>query len=112
MFYFSGLFLNSEETYGSPPATHARKGPVPFQEWIVTQWAKIEQQRLCYLRNNQQRLRADTYQAVQQRASTSSDATNPHEFGRRIVLPSTFIGGPRHMNQLYHILAISCLYPF
>ena len=84
-------------------------GPDPFQEWIVTQYAKIEQQRLGFLRREQRRLRADTYQAVQQQAAALPSGTCPRDFGRRVVLPSSFIGGPRHMNQLYHAQAHSLL---
>jgi hypothetical protein len=28
---------------------------------------------------------------------------NPSTYGRRIVLPSTFIGSPRHMCQLFQV---------
>ena len=31
-----------------------------FQEWIVLQWAKIEQQKLLWLKLNQSKIRADT----------------------------------------------------
>ena len=71
-----------------------------YQEWIVLNWAKEEQRRLGFLRHNQSTLRADQYQAVLTQSTLgTSQAT---QVGRRIVLPSSYVGGPRYMSQLYH----------
>ncbi len=59
----------------------------------------IEQNRLRYLRLNKKKLRADLYQGLQDAiiASDNSVAT----IGQRIILPSSFTVGPRHMVQNY-----------
>lgn len=70
-----------------------------FQQYIVDQYAKMEEQRLMFIRYNQTQLRADLYQGLQN-AVSSGDA-NPRTLGKRIVLPSSFEGSPRQMQQLY-----------
>ncbi|RZB47105.1 hypothetical protein D0Y65_050939 [Glycine soja] len=59
----------------------------------------IESERLSYVRNNQKKLRVDKFYSLQQ----SSDAGNTEGLsqGKRIILPSTFVGNPRYMDQLY-----------
>src|SRR6185369_11605006 len=59
---------------------------------------KIEQERLNYLRQNQTTLRAEMYQGAVD-AMHTGDISN--SIGRRIILPSSFTGGPRQMYQLY-----------
>jgi len=69
-----------------------------YQQYIVDQYAKIEQERLNYLRQNQKTLRTEMYQGTVD-AMHAGDISN--SIGRRIILPSSFIGGPRQMYQLY-----------
>ena len=45
-----------------------------FQEWIVLQWAKIEQQKLLWLKLNQSKIRADTYSQVRVAASQGTQS--------------------------------------
>ena len=70
-----------------------------FQEYCVDKFAQIEQERLGYLRRNQSQLRAELYQGLQ---DATSDGADLSDVGTRIVLPSSFSGGPRQMWQLYH----------
>lgn len=76
-----------------------------FQQYVVDQYAKIENQRLTYLRLNQKKLRAELYQGL-------VDAVNPNgelrHIGRRVVLPSSFAGGPRNMTMLTKTLWQLC----
>src|SRR5207248_2638079 len=67
---------------------------------------KIEQNRLNYLKYNQATLRTDLYNGVID-AIHAGDCTN---LGRRIILPSSFAGGPRQMYQLYQdaMAIVSC----
>jgi hypothetical protein len=67
------------------------------QQYIVDAYAAIKQNRLKYLRLNQKKLRADLYQGLQD-AIAASD-TSAHAIGQRIILPSSFTVGPRHMVQ-------------
>jgi len=65
----------------------------------VDAYAAIKQNRLKYLFLNQKKLCADLYQGLQD-AIAASD-TNVVAIGQRIILPSSFIVGPRHMVQNY-----------
>ncbi|CAK9292290.1 unnamed protein product [Gordionus sp. m RMFG-2023] len=69
-----------------------------FHKFIVDSYAKQETLRLNFIRNNQSKLRAELYQGVHD-AILEGD-TNVDNLGRRIILPSSFTGGPRHMHQL------------
>ncbi len=83
------------------PASHAlfMYGKRLYQEWGVDQYNKVESQRLFYIRNNQGPLRATIYGGVAD-AVANNDA-NIDNLGKLIILPSSFIGGHRHMAQLY-----------
>jgi hypothetical protein len=61
---------------------------------------------LNFLRNNQTKLRVDKYKSI--RDATHSDQSNPQEIGKQTILPSTFTGSPRHMEQLFQE-AMSCM---
>ena len=67
-----------------------------FQQYVVDQYAKIETCRLNYLRHNQNQLRADVYSSIEDALHSGEE-----QVGRRVILPSSFTGGPRHMNGLY-----------
>jgi hypothetical protein len=47
-----------------------------FEEWLCVNWAKVEQQRLTWHRNNQKVLRGDLYQGLQD--AVSQGQQNPH----------------------------------
>lgn len=70
-----------------------------FHQYIVDQYAKIEQERLNYCLYHQSELRAELYQGLSD--SVHAGDTDGSSVGRKIILPSSFIGGPRNMNQLY-----------
>jgi hypothetical protein len=70
-----------------------------YQEWVVDQYSKVEGQRLRWVRLNQTTLRADQYKKMVD--AMQQDGANNTNFGRMVVLPATFAGRPRHMNQLY-----------
>lgn len=70
-----------------------------FHQFIVDMYAKIEQCRLNYLRHNQSTLRSELYSGLQD--AVAHDDTDTASLGQKIILPSSFIGSPRHMSQLY-----------
>ena len=70
-----------------------------FHQYIVDQYAKVEHNNIRYLRNNQSELRAEVYRGLQDQIHGDLNPNRP--IGRRIVLPSSFAGGPRHMHQLF-----------
>ena len=69
-----------------------------YQQYIVNQYAKIEQNHLNYLRQNQSSLRTECYQEIVDAIHAGDSANN---IGHHIILPSTFSGRPQQMYQLY-----------
>ncbi|KAK9822437.1 hypothetical protein WJX74_008545 [Apatococcus lobatus] len=69
-----------------------------FQEWICDNWAKAEGDRLQYLRHNQAQLRAELFQGITDAVAT--DSNDARAIGKRVVLPSSFIGSPRYMDAM------------
>nr|XP_025660692.1 uncharacterized protein LOC112756337 [Arachis hypogaea] len=66
-----------------------------FQQFLVDAYTMIEAERLSFIRHNQPKLRVDKYIALHEslvRGEASAVAT-----GQRIILPSSFTGGPRYM---------------
>nr|GEU38903.1 ATP-dependent DNA helicase PIF1-like [Tanacetum cinerariifolium] len=78
-----------------------------FQQYLVDAYSFVEEQRLIWTRNNQDMLRVDLYHNVCD-VVTRGD-TNAAGLGQRIVLPGTFIGGPRYMMQNYQDAMALCL---
>ncbi|KAH9076748.1 hypothetical protein Ae201684P_010682 [Aphanomyces euteiches] len=72
-------------------------GPL-LQMFAVDNFAKVENQRLGFLRDQTNNLRSDTYRAVHDAVSHDVDVNS---IGKRIVLPSSYTGGPRYMRQRY-----------
>ncbi len=64
-------------------------------------YSSIDQNRLCFLRFNQPKLRACLYSGLQDALSAADDNMNLNELGQWVVLPSSYTGGPRHMQQRY-----------
>jgi hypothetical protein len=71
-----------------------------FHQYIVDQYAKIEAGRLNFVYFNQDKLRVDMYKGLVE-AAAQNDKDVGSKVGKRVILPSTFIGSPRHMHQLY-----------
>ena len=65
--------------------------------YIVDAYCKIETERLQFLRHEQKALRADCYRDLQD-AILDGDG-DPRNVGHRVILPSTFTGGPRYMHE-------------
>jgi len=70
-----------------------------FQQFAVDTYIKIESSRLDYIRNNQERLRADLYQGLVD--SLHAGEGRGDAVGKRTVLATSFIGGPRDMRRRY-----------
>ena len=70
-----------------------------FQQYLVDAWAACDQNKLSWLRSHQNNLRADVYNG-------SADVVRQHDFnrdslGRSVILPSSYTGGDRFMQQLF-----------
>lgn len=75
-------------------------GPL-FQQYIVDEAVKLQDSRLGYLasKTGQNQIRADRYNSLRQGLAETAD-DEPH-LGRSIILPSSYIGGPRYMREIY-----------
>ena len=78
-----------------------------YHQYIVDQYAKIENGRLSFLRFNQNKLRVEQYQGLFDAMSKDSTIETSH-IGKAFILPSSFIGGPRAMEQLYQDAMAGC----
>ena len=73
-----------------------------FQQFVVDAWASIEQSTLNWVKNHQKELRSDVYSGLRDAVLGDRDNNlNLAEHGQRIILPSSFQGGERHMTQLF-----------
>ncbi|XP_026454595.1 uncharacterized protein LOC113355848 [Papaver somniferum] len=69
-----------------------------FQELVVDAWASTEQIRLGWIRFSQDKLRADNYKSI---IKLKEDGISPDQGGTPCVSPSTHVGGPRQMHEIY-----------
>lgn len=67
-----------------------------FHQYLVDMYAKIETERLKYIRFNQTKLRVDDYIHLKDSVNSNESLNN---CGKMVILPSTFIGGPRHLHE-------------
>ena len=65
-----------------------------FQQYCVDSYARIEQDRLQFLRFNQKKIRAELYQGFHDRIINSNES----KIGKRIVFPSSHTGSPDSPN--------------
>ena len=80
-----------------------------FQQYIVDMYAKIELERLNYIRNHQTHLRVEVYQGLADAVQNSDSQVDGANIGKKMILPSSFTGGARFQHQLYQdAIAILC----
>uniref|UniRef100_A0A453H3H6 Helitron helicase-like domain-containing protein n=1 Tax=Aegilops tauschii subsp. strangulata TaxID=200361 RepID=A0A453H3H6_AEGTS len=70
-----------------------------FQQFAVDTYIKIENSRLDYMWHHQNKIRADLYQGLLD--SIQAGEQNGDAIGKRRVLASSFIGGPRDKIRRY-----------
>ena len=66
-----------------------------FQQYVVDTYASVEEDKLDYIRKNQNNLRSEIYKGIQD-AVTRGD-TDPQAIRKRITLPSSYTESPRYM---------------
>jgi hypothetical protein len=69
-----------------------------FQQLCVDMAAQIEGNRLSWLRNNQDKLRADSYKGLTDSIRRNDVLENT---GKKVILPSSHMGSDRYMQQLF-----------
>ncbi|GBN69907.1 hypothetical protein AVEN_50323-1 [Araneus ventricosus] len=67
-----------------------------LRQYLVDMYAKIEAERLLFIRLNQKKLRADEYIHLKDAITKESDPAN---LGKMVILPSTFTGCPRNTHE-------------
>ena len=72
--------------------------PRLFQQYIVDMYAKVENERLRFIRLNQTKLRAEDYGVLLEAVRNDNNVTSEN-LGKLVVLPSSFSGGPRYMHE-------------
>ncbi|KAK9054325.1 hypothetical protein SSX86_025403 [Deinandra increscens subsp. villosa] len=77
-----------------------------FHTYVVDAYAAVLNNSLEWYRQNQTSIRSDLYCGLQDRMyDVDSSCAN---IGRRVILPSSFTGGPRHMIQQYQDAMAVC----
>lgn len=77
-------------------SNHILKCRQLFHQYLVDMYAKVESERLLYIRLNQSTLRAEQYVHLKDAIRTDGNSDN---HGKLIILPSSFQGSPRHMHE-------------
>lgn len=70
-----------------------------FQQYVVDMYLKIESARLDFFRYRQKEIRTDALKGLVDALSVGETSTS--NVGRRVILPTSFIGGPRDMYKRY-----------
>ena len=70
-----------------------------LQQFAVDMYIKLETTRLDYYRRRQSHIRSELYQGIVD--AVTAGETRGNQVGRRIVLPASFVGGPRDMRRRY-----------
>lgn len=70
------------------------------QQYIVDAFLKVEGQRLQWSRMNQKKLRVDLYMGLMDYVNSRAERQDL-KAGRIVILPSSFTGGKRYMQQNY-----------
>ncbi|KAF1854814.1 hypothetical protein Lal_00026526 [Lupinus albus] len=70
-----------------------------LQQYVVDNYVKVEAGRLRWIRKNQNNIRAEVYQGLQDALHVGE--YNAANVGQRTVLPSSFIGSRRDLTQRY-----------
>lgn len=92
--YFNPIFCDmSDDT--------KRLGGRLYQQYVVDAFAAIEQSRLWWVKTHQTLLRNELYHNLRDMVS-SSDALDPSAIGQGYVLPASFVGSSRYMQQNFY----------
>ena len=70
-----------------------------LHQFVVDGWASCEENALSWCEQNQTTLRADLYCGLADAITSDGGLGNATQFGRRIILPSSYPGSPRQMVQ-------------
>ena len=71
------------------------------QQFLVDQFAKSQLSRLHYIKSNQKEMHPAVYSGAKDVMTKSDGDENLKNVRKRIILPSSFIGGDQYMHQEY-----------
>ncbi|XP_042032500.1 uncharacterized protein LOC121779250 [Salvia splendens] len=77
-----------------------------FQQFVVDAYTMVETGRLLFVRTQQKKLRAEMYSGLAEAVLRGDTDGSMH--GKRIILPSSFVGGARYMIQNYQDVMAIC----
>ena len=77
-----------------------------FQQYLVDAYASVEEDKLDYIRKNQNNLRFEIYQGIQNVVTKGDTIANA--IGKRIILLSSHTGSPKYMIQNYQDVVAIC----
>ncbi|KAM3685737.1 hypothetical protein ACB098_11G143300 [Castanea mollissima] len=77
-----------------------------FQQFVVDAYTCIEEIRLMWVKENQDKLRIELYKGLKDAVMRGD--TTPASSGKRFVLPSSFTGSPRYMIENYQDAMAIC----
>lgn len=72
-------------------SNHILKCRELFHQYIVDMYAKIESERLLFIRLNQRKLRVEDYVHLRDAIAADGNAAN---VGQLVILPATYTGSP------------------
>jgi hypothetical protein len=81
------------------PALHS--GGRLFQQYVCDVWVSTDQSRLRWVEQHQAQLRASLYSGLEDAVGHGEADVELGNLGHRVVLPSSYVGGPRYMNQRF-----------
>ncbi|AQL05265.1 hypothetical protein ZEAMMB73_Zm00001d046964 [Zea mays] len=87
---------NDDDTGIFNPILHGKR---LFQQFAIDSYIKVESSRLDFIRRNQDRLRTNLYKGLVD--SLHEGENRADKIGKRTVLSTSFIGGPRDMRRRY-----------
>lgn len=77
-------------------------GGLLLQQYMCDQYVRMEANNLQYIKSHQANLFAESYQGLVDHINQQLQVDVPVAVGRRMILPSSFTGGPLYMKQSYH----------
>nr|XP_025625385.1 uncharacterized protein LOC112717618 [Arachis hypogaea] len=77
-----------------------------FQQFLVDAYTIVESERLKFFRCKQPQLRVDKYKCLHE--SLINGDVDAARLGKRIILPSTFTGGPRYAGYPSYFIIMTC----
>ncbi|XP_076299348.1 uncharacterized protein LOC143218189 [Lasioglossum baleicum] len=89
-FYAHRIMIRSQQ------CNHILKCRQLFQQYIVDMYAKVESERLNYIRYNQSKLRVEDYIHLRDAIANNETVAN---IGQMVILPALYTGSPRHMQE-------------